>query len=109
MVNLTNDGWFGKSDASHLHKQVARPRTVEYRKPIVRALNTGSSQVIDAAGRTISRETDLYTREFINVTLNLPHTPPTTIYSVIGNFPVYLLIAVVAILWGRRKFWQNGV
>ncbi|MFQ5675904.1 MAG: apolipoprotein N-acyltransferase, partial [bacterium] len=69
MVNITNDGWFGKSDASHLHKQMARPRTVEYRKPIVRALNTGSSQIIDAAGRTISRETDQYTREFINITL----------------------------------------
>lgn len=109
MVNITNDGWFGKSDASHLHKQMARPRTVEYRKPIVRALNTGSSQVIDATGRTISRETDLYTREFINVTLHLPQTPPTTIYSVIGNYPVYLLIAVVAILWGRRKFWTNNV
>ena len=104
MVNMTNDGWFGKSSASYLHKQMARPRAVEYRKPLARCLNTGSSQVIDSAGRTISRETGLYTREFINVTLNLPPTPPLTVYSIIGNWPVYGLIAVIAILWLRKKF-----
>ncbi len=104
MVNTTNDGWFGKSDASHLHKQMARPRTVEYRKPIVRALNTGSSQVIDAAGRIISKQTDLYTQDFINITLNLPQEPPVTVYARIGNLPIYVLIGLVAVLWFRGKF-----
>ncbi|MFQ5638372.1 MAG: apolipoprotein N-acyltransferase, partial [bacterium] len=103
IVNITNDGWFGKTDASHLHKQMARPRTVEYRKPIVRALNTGSSQIIDAAGRIISKQTEVYTRDFINLTLNLPETPPRTVYSVIGNVPISLLIAVVAFMWLRKK------
>ena len=107
IVNITNDGWFGKTDASHLHKQMARPRTVEYRKPIVRALNTGTSQIIDAAGRIISRETDQYTREYINLTLNVPETPPVTVYSVIGNWPIYILIGVVAVLWVRKKFLRN--
>jgi len=104
MVNITNDGWFGKSHASHLHKQMARPRTVEYRKPIVRALNTGTSQIIDAAGRIISRETEQYTREYINLTLNVPETPPVTVYSIIGNWPIYILIGVVAVLWVRKRF-----
>ncbi|MFQ5652714.1 MAG: apolipoprotein N-acyltransferase [bacterium] len=106
IVNITNDGWFGKSDASYLHMQMARPRTVEYRKPIVRALNTGSSQIIDAAGRTISKETALYRREYINATLHLPQTPPVTVYSVVGNWPIYALLVLVAVLWGaklRRK------
>ncbi|NIR48026.1 apolipoprotein N-acyltransferase [candidate division KSB1 bacterium] len=110
IVNITNDGWFGKSDASHLHKQMARPRAVEYRKPMVRTLNTGSSQVIDAAGRTISKETDLYVQDFINATLHLPQEPPVTLYARIGNWPVYILIAVVALLWVRRFFLnvKNG-
>lgn len=107
IVNITNDGWFGKSPASHLHKQMARPRTVEYRKPIVRALNTGTSQIIDAAGRTISRETEQYTREFINLTLNLPQEPPVTVYAIIGNWPIYILIGVVAILWVRKKLFMK--
>jgi apolipoprotein N-acyltransferase len=107
MVNITNDGWFGKSSASFLHKQMARPRAVEYRKPLARCLNTGSSQVIDPAGRTVSRETALYSREFINVTLNVPQTPPVTVYSMVGNCPVYGLIAVVVFLWARKKFWRK--
>jgi len=108
MVNVTNDGWFGKSPASHLHKQMARPRTVEYRKPLVRALNTGSSQIIDAAGRTISRETGIYTREYINSTLYLPEKPPITVYSIIGNWPVYGLIFIVGLLWVKMKFFPKN-
>ncbi len=108
MVNTTNDGWFGKSDASHLHKQMARVRTVEYRKPLVRALNTGASQMIAATGKTISRETDLYTQEFIDQTLYLPPTPPVTIYSVIGNWPIYLCMLAVALFWVRVKMNKAG-
>lgn len=104
MVNITNDGWFGKSDASHLHKQMARPRTVEYRKPLVRALNTGTSQIIDAAGRTISKETQVYIRDYINLTLHVPAEPPVTVYSIIGNLPIYGLILSVTVLWVKKKF-----
>lgn len=108
LVNVTNDGWFGKSPASHLHKQMARPRTVEYRKPLVRALNTGSSQIIDAAGRTISRETGLYTHEYINLTLHLPEKPPLTVYSIIGNWPIYGVLFVVSLLWIRKRFLSKN-
>ncbi|MFQ5603897.1 MAG: apolipoprotein N-acyltransferase [bacterium] len=108
MVNITNDGWFGRSDASHLHKQMARPRTVEYRKPIVRALNTGSSQVIDAAGRTISKETAVYTRDFINVELHVPENAPVTLYARIGNLPIYSLMVLVAVFWLRKKFFSKS-
>ena len=108
MVNITNDGWFGMSDASHLHKQMARPRAVEYRKPFVRALNTGSSQIIDAAGRTISKETQLYIQDYINATLYLPDKPPQTLYSLIGNLPVYGGMILVAFLWARRRFFAQG-
>lgn len=105
LVNITNDGWFGKSDASYLHKQMARPRTVEYRKPIIRALNTGSSQIIDAAGRTISKETPLYQQDFIDLTLHLPQKPPVTLYSLWGNWPIYVLILAVALLWVRKTYF----
>jgi len=103
IVNTTNDGWFGRTDASYLHMQMARPRAVEFRKPMVRALNTGSSQIIDSAGRIISKETGLYTRDALNITLNLPPKPPRTLYSVVGNIPAYLLILVVVGLWLKKE------
>lgn len=100
-VNVTNDGWFGKSAASFLHMQQARVRCVEYRKPMARALNTGTSVFIDATGRAISKETELYVRDFINTTLYLPQKPPRSVYSRIGNLPVYAAIFAVALLWVR--------
>jgi apolipoprotein N-acyltransferase len=107
-VNVTNDGWFGKSAASFLHMQQARARCVEYRKPMVRALNTGTSVAIDAAGRTISKETDLYVRDFINTTFQLPQTPPRTIYSLIGNWPGYIAIVVVTLLWLQQTITRRS-
>ncbi len=105
-VNVTNDGWFGKTDASHLHKQMARPRAVEYRKPLVRVLNTGSSQILDSAGRTISKNTGLYVQDTINATLYLPEQPARTVYSMIGNTPIYILILIIFGLWVREKFFK---
>lgn len=51
-VNLSNDGWFGTSDAGRMqHAQIARFRCVECRVPMVRCVNTGLSVAIDSAGR----------------------------------------------------------
>lgn len=54
LVNLTNDGWFGSSDAGRaMHLRLARWRALENGVPIVRAANTGMSAIIDARGRIV--------------------------------------------------------
>ncbi|MEQ8846056.1 MAG: apolipoprotein N-acyltransferase [Phycisphaerales bacterium] len=51
LVNLTNDGWFGSSDAGRaMHLKLARWRALEAGVPMVRAANTGISTIIDATG-----------------------------------------------------------
>ncbi len=56
LVNLTNDGWFGGSRATHEnHLLLARWRCIELGTPMVRAANTGISCSIDAAGRVTDR------------------------------------------------------
>jgi len=51
LVNLTNDGWFGSSDAGRaMHLKLARWRALENGVPIVRAANTGISTIVDARG-----------------------------------------------------------
>jgi apolipoprotein N-acyltransferase len=50
LVNVTNDAWFGDTVAPHQHLAMARMRCVEFRRPMVRAANTGISAVIDADG-----------------------------------------------------------
>ncbi len=51
LVNLTNDGWFYGSTELDLHLICSVFRTVECRKPMVVAANTGFSASIDGDGR----------------------------------------------------------
>lgn len=56
IVNPTNDGWFGNSNATReQHLQLARWRAIENGVPVVRAANTGVSCAIDSHGRVIAR------------------------------------------------------
>jgi len=49
-VNQTNDGWFKGSSELNQHLITASFRAVETRTPLVRAVNTGISAVIDGDG-----------------------------------------------------------
>lgn len=50
IVNVTNDSWYGSWQEPFLHLTVAQGRTIEVRKPFVRATNTGISAVIHFDG-----------------------------------------------------------
>jgi apolipoprotein N-acyltransferase len=53
LVNLSNDGYFGRSAAREQHLLIARMRAVENRRFLIRATNDGLSAVIDPSGRII--------------------------------------------------------
>jgi apolipoprotein N-acyltransferase len=50
LVNLTNDGWFHGSSELDQHLITSTFRAVECRTPLVRAVNTGISAIIDGDG-----------------------------------------------------------
>lgn len=50
LVNMTNDGWFHGSSELDQHLITASFRCIETRTPMVRAVNTGISAVIDGDG-----------------------------------------------------------
>jgi apolipoprotein N-acyltransferase len=58
LVNLTNDGWFHGSSGLDQHLITSLFRCVECRKPMVRAVNTGISAVIDGDGMVV--QPDVY-------------------------------------------------
>ena len=51
LANLSNTAWFGHSLAQPQHLQIARLRTVETGRPMLRATNTGMTAIIEADGR----------------------------------------------------------
>lgn len=53
LVNLTNDGWYGKSSAPYQSMAMSIFRAVETRRSLVRSANTGISGFVDPLGRVI--------------------------------------------------------
>jgi len=53
LVNLTNDAWYGRSSAPHHSLAMTVLRSVETRRSLVRAANTGFSGFIDPLGRML--------------------------------------------------------
>jgi apolipoprotein N-acyltransferase len=53
LVNITNDAWFGNTTVPFMHLQSAVFRTVENRRGLIRAANTGVSCFIDQWGRIL--------------------------------------------------------
>jgi apolipoprotein N-acyltransferase len=100
MLNLTNDGWFGRSPGPYQHLQQARVRAIEEGLPLVRAANTGISAVIDPVGRVVS-SLPLGTEGVLDAPLPraLRHTP----YARWGDGPAGLMIAAALILVLHRR------
>jgi apolipoprotein N-acyltransferase len=59
LMNLSNDGYFGHSDARQQHLEIARMRAAENRRWLLRSTNDGITAMIDPAGRVTER-LDLY-------------------------------------------------
>jgi apolipoprotein N-acyltransferase len=55
MVNMTNDGWFGRTSGPEQHLTMYPFRAVEHRISIVRSANTGVSAFILPSGKIVRR------------------------------------------------------
>lgn len=119
-VNVTNDGWFYDSAQPQQHFDNAMFRCIEFRRPMIRAANTGVSGFIDERGsvydqrgkdrfpRILRDEASgsTYIRGSLPATLAIDLNPPTTVYARIGDsFSVAmgLLALAAALLVGRRE------
>jgi apolipoprotein N-acyltransferase len=54
LINISNDGWFGRSAAPAQHLMMSRVRAVESRRWLLRATNNGYTAAIDPYGRIVA-------------------------------------------------------
>ena len=99
MVNITNDGWFGRSTAPYQHLNLIRYRAIENGMPVARLANSGVSAFIDQYGH-YDGNTEIFTDRVVQ--RKVPLKTRDTLYSHIGDivekflllfFAVYLLAA----------------
>jgi apolipoprotein N-acyltransferase len=105
LVNITNDAWFGRSNASIQHLSMAVFRAVENRRSLARSANTGISCFVKPTGHIV-QATPLFTSCFISEQLPLVHKK--TFFNRIGYlFPLFCLFLwlpfIIAALVTRKK------
>jgi apolipoprotein N-acyltransferase len=108
-VNITNDAWFGRTAEPYQHLALAVFRAVEHRLEMVRAVNTGVSAHIDAAGRVLQATESVDPDEQPlappkTLLVDLAMLPGGGLYRTVGDLFGFLsLLSLVALL-----AWRGG-
>ncbi|MCB1191579.1 MAG: apolipoprotein N-acyltransferase [Leptospiraceae bacterium] len=89
IVNITNDKWYGDTIESYQHLELARLRSIEYRRWMVRSTNSGTSVYIDHLGRILNNiYTGLYESVYYSAEIKVIKSPPT-FYVLYGDLLAY--------------------
>lgn len=103
LINLSNDGWFGRSAAPAQHLEMAGVRAVEFRRWLLRDTNNGYTVSVDPYGRIAARMAPDIRGE-----LDAPYAfrSNMTVYARWGDWLPELCVAISAIcllLAGLRR------
>jgi apolipoprotein N-acyltransferase len=103
LINISNDGWFGKSPAAQQHLLMARVRAVENRRWVLRVTNSGLTAAIDPYGKIyqpIPRD--------VRGAVDLPYDFRTdvTFYTRFGDWFAWMCVLVSVILL-IQTFWKK--
>jgi apolipoprotein N-acyltransferase len=106
LINTSNLAWFGDSHALYQHLQIARMRSIETARPMLRSTNTGTTAHIDIDGTIVAQ---LPTYQLQTLTTKVVGATGKTVYVQTGNLPVFLLALAIAFFsCARRKHFGNA-
>ena len=94
-VNISNDGWFGRSAAPEQHLRMARVRAVENRRWLVRVTNNGFTVSVDPYGRIFGQ---LPPDVRAAADLRYDFRTDETLYTRFGDWFAWLCVIVSVIL-----------
>jgi apolipoprotein N-acyltransferase len=102
-INISNDGWFGRSAAPEQHLHMARVRAAENRRWLLRVTNNGITVSVDPYGRIFSP-----LPPDVRAAVDLPYDFRTdeTIYTRFGDWFPWLCVVISVILLAST-FWKG--
>ena len=95
LVNITEDGWFGKTSGPYQHAQMAAFQSIIFRRAVVRSANTGVTFVCDPYGRII-KKTQIFCEDYI--VCEVPMLECKTVYTRTGNIFGWVLLSFILLL-----------
>jgi apolipoprotein N-acyltransferase len=107
-INITNDAWFGRTAEPYQHLALAVFRSVEHRLEMIRAVNTGVSAHIDAAGRVLAKTESVDPDESPAPTpktllADLAMLPGGGLYRHVGDLFGFGCLAALAVIMVRSR------
>jgi apolipoprotein N-acyltransferase len=107
-INITNDAWFGRTAEPYQHLALAVFRSVEHRVEMVRAVNTGVSAHIDAAGRVRDKTDSVDPAELPpplpkTLLVELAMLPGGGLYRHVGDLFGFACLAALLVLLVRSR------
>jgi apolipoprotein N-acyltransferase len=106
MVNMTNDAWFGDSTEPWEHMALAKLRSVEQRRYLVRSTNSGVSGFVDPVGR-LTQRTETFEQAAISENVAWLKLP--TLYRFWGETPWWLVSGAIFLMaFIRRPAWLSS-
>lgn len=100
LITISNDTWFGRSIGPLQHFQIARMRSLETGRSMIRATNDGMTALIDDKGQVVKS-----IKRFQKGVLrgDVPIMEGSTPFMRFGSWPVLLLSVLMMALVLRRK------
>lgn len=101
LINVTNDAWFGDSLEPHQHMQIARMRSIESGRYLLRATNTGITAIVNEKGDIINQAPMF---EQTTISEYIVPMQGRTPFSYIGDG----LVIIVIVLLSIALFFSTG-
>lgn len=102
LLNMSNLAWFDDSIALPQHLQIARMRTLETGRPMLRATNSGATAVVDARGNVVAELPFVTEAVLAHEVQGYAGLTPYLRWGDAPALALFVVLAVAGIAAGRR-------